>query len=74
MLLLYARGWWPEQPSFARMVGTQDGLLFGPGTLWRTWGTRPEPWTAVHPKLRLELGEDLELGDVVEHYEGGEDQ
>jgi hypothetical protein len=27
MLLLYAGGWWPEQPSFARMVGTQDGLL-----------------------------------------------
>jgi hypothetical protein len=25
-------------------------------------------------KLRLEFGEDLKLGDVVEHHEGGEDQ
>ena len=28
----------------------------------------------LDPSLRLEFGEDLELGDVVEHYEGGEDQ
>ena len=57
------------RPSFSAQVRSHGK----PGQV-ANLGYRPEPWSAVHASLRLELGEDLELGDVVEHYEGGEDQ
>src|SRR5580704_3952429 len=42
---------------------------FNPGLKVRGWH-----WSIANQTLRLEFGEDLKLGDVVEHDERGEDQ
>jgi hypothetical protein len=37
-------------------------VIFGPGTLWRTWGTRPLP----EPYLAVETGDAARQTKVVE--------
>jgi hypothetical protein len=37
----------PRAKVLARGVKAFEESVFGPGTLWRTWGTRPEPKTEV---------------------------
>jgi hypothetical protein len=46
----------PRASILVHAVKALEKIVFGPCTLWRTWGTRPEPEAAVersdlHPKM-----------------------